>query len=816
MEGALRDWLELKLATNLTQPLLNLRIAPRRWRGIGAVTAPAEGPGGAVCLQCRRGRIEIAGITPQVWRVVVTGRRETPYRSESVICREGEALSTESRRDGTLRITGQSGELTAVVRPAGATVEFQFAGQTLHADATAPGFRRGWAACRKRSPEPELYLGFGEKTGGLLKNGRRLVMWNTDNADMGPGSDPIYQSCPLQVALRQDGSAHALFFDNPHYSVFRVGGIGGHPESRYAAAGGPLVYYVLAGPSLPEVVEQLTLLTGRSPLPPLWALGHHHSRWDPEESASKVLETAREFRRRRLPCDVIHLDIGHMDGYRCFTWDRERFPDPPALIRGLHEQGFRVIVIADPGIKRDLEYCVYRDGLAEGYFCTDRRGRVHHRPVWPGPAAFPDFTVPAVRAWWGRLFRGYLGEGVDGFWIDMNEPSTFTPARTLTRRVRHRGEAALPGLSSRPGGISHLEVHNLYGLLMARATREGLEALAPERRPYLFTRAAFTGVQRWAGSWTGDNRSSWEHLRMSIPMLLNLGLSGQPLVGPDIGGFLGRPTPELMARWLELGALYPFCRNHTSQRSLGQEIWRFGDEVEEIGRRYLELRYRLLPYLYTLAWEAHASGAPILRPLLYEFPGDPGCRSPEVADTQLMLGPHLLAAPVLRAGAPSREVYLPPGGYWEDWWTGERLDGGRRFEAGAPLDRLPLYVRAGAALPLAGPALHDGPAQHAAEASTRPLLWRVYPAPGAEGWADGSLYLDDGLSVRWQEGEFSLLRLRGTAEGTGRRIRIERVAGSLAPPLGKHPGLTVELAGETGAGADVDASRLPWGWTCPE
>ena len=832
MEGPLLDRLKLKFATNVTQPLLNLRVPPIAWRRLGSAREHAVSADGVVTILCQRGGLEITGITPRIWRVVVDARLdETGYRSESVICEERMPLAAERSEAGKLRVAcAAPGGLEAVVDLYTAGLSFRADGRPLHVDACPPRFSGGWVACRKRAPEAELYLGFGEKTGPLARNGRRLVMWNTDNADMNPRSDPIYQSCPLQVALRRDGTAHALFFDNPHYSVFRVGGSGTQPETRYLAAGGPLVYYVLAGPTLPEVLEQLNRLTGRSPLPPAWVLGHHHSRWDPEESQDKVLDTAREFRRRGIPCDVVHLDIGHMEGYRCFTWNRERFPDPQGLIRALHEEGFRVIVIVDPGIKRDPGFALYREGCEQGLFCTNRRGQVHHSPVWPGQAAFPDFTAPEARKWWGRLFGRYVEKGVDGFWIDMNEPSVFTPARTLTSRVRHRSDrprqpappdglshqtassggpshqpASSGGPSHQSASLDHRSVHNLYGFLMAKATYEGLRSLAPERRPYLFTRAAFTGIQRYAGSWTGDNRSSWEHLRMSIPMLLSMGLSGQALVGPDIGGFLERSTPELMARWLELGALYPFCRNHTSHWSLPQEIWCFGAEVEAVGRRYLRLRYSLLPYLYTLAWEASRSGAPILRPLLYEFPGDAACRNPATADSQLMLGPHLLAAPVLAPGERARAVYLPPADYWEDWWSGRRLAGGRQIEAEAPLERLPLYVRAGAALPL------SDPARNSAEAARLPIRWRVYPTERFE----GCLYLDDGESMSYERNDYSLLRLRGAQGPHGGRMRIEREAGRLEPLLAAHPTLTVELSGEPRQAAAVDPRRLPWEWTYP-
>ena len=362
------------------------------------------------------------------------------------------------------------------------------------------------------------------------------------------------------------------------------------------------------------MLDRYTALTGRTPMPPLWALGNQQSRWS-YMSADELRAIAAGFREREIPCDVLHLDIDYMDGYRVFTWDRERFPDPAGLIAELGEQGFRVVTIADPGVKVDERYALYTEGRERGYFCLTRDGDEYRNAVWPGLCAFPDFTDPAVREWWGDQQHVLLDEGVAGVWCDMNEPALFVPqGATMPPDVVHLG-----------GGRTRLhgEVHNAYGSLMAQAAREGLERLRPEARPFVISRAGYAGLQREAMHWTGDNSSWWEHLWMSMPQLQNLGLSGIAWAGVDIGGFFGDCTGELLARWTEFGVFQPFCRNHSAMGTVAQEPWAFGEPWETICRDMLRLRMRLLPYLYTLFEECHRTGAPILRPLLFEHPDDP-------------------------------------------------------------------------------------------------------------------------------------------------------------------------------------------------
>lgn len=756
------DLTTVKLAVHyLLQPILNHRTVPKRWTSLGGPQGqPQTGSEGSLTFECEEGWLTLVGVTPSIWSVVLKRRPEEVYRSWSVVTDERLGLSAQVDDSGNYRIFApdrNQGGLSARLNRTDGTLEICFAStdraeavssqavssaRILHREPILPGFRKGWVRCVKESPEAELYLGFGEKTGPLFKNGKRLIMWNTDDRSYGTASDPLYQSCPLLIALRDDGSAHGLFYDNPSHGVFRVGDTGSGPQTSYAAEVGPLCYYVLAGPTLKDVLQEFTFLTGRYPLPPLWALGHQHSRWEEPESADRILSVAEAFRAHRIPCDVLYLDIGHMDGCRCFTWNNDTFPDPTNLMETLHAKQFKIVAITDPGLKRDPSWNVYREGVQRDLFCRDCKGEIFHAPVWPGPSAFPDFFSDEVRAWWGGLFARYTEAGLDGIWNDMNEPSLFTPLSTLPNAVCHREGARV---------MPHRAVHNCYGLLMARASYEGLRKLQPQRRPFLMTRSGFAGIQRYASAWTGDNRSSFRHYRLTVPMLLNMGLSGQTMVGVDIGGFWSHPSSELMARWIQLGAFYPFSRNHTRAGTPPQELWQFGEEVEGIARRYLELRYRFLPYLYTSLRESCRSGVPLMRPLFLEFPTDHGCFDPVVADSEFLIGPDLLVAPVLHRGRSDREVYLPSACRWYEWWTGRVLEGGRAHPVAAPLGTLPLFVRSGTAIPM-GPA-----AQVTDQAMTAPVTLLVIP----DERIDGGLYIDDGITMEYERGQYTFLQIFG-------------------------------------------------------
>ncbi|HYP53152.1 MAG TPA: glycoside hydrolase family 31 protein, partial [Pyrinomonadaceae bacterium] len=562
----------------------------------------------------------------------------------------------------------------------------------------------GEVVTAKRRDQLEVYYGFGEKAVGAWRNGHVLTMWNSDTYGYPPGLDPIYQSIPFFITLRQ-GHAYGLFFDNTYRTTFDMGKT---DPARYTfgAAGGELNYYVFTGGesrSPKTVVRDYTELTGRTPLPPLWALGFQQSRYSyfPE---ARVREVARGLRERRIPADVLYFDIDYMDGYRVFTWNREHFPDPPKMLRDLRAEGFRTVVIIDPGIKVDDTYAAYREGRAGGFFHKSADGSEFRAKVWPGLCAFPDFTDPRARAWFGTLYRQNLDEGVSGFWTDMNEPATFAPDNTPPQpRIFHDPKGTFP-LSVRHAGDGqpgdHARYHNVYGMQMARSTFEGLRQLRPAERPFVLTRAGYAGVQRYSAVWTGDNVASWDHLRLSIPMLTNLGVSGVPFVGADVGGFSGDATPELFARWMQAAALTPFFRSHVEKGRQDREPWAFGPEVERISRAAIELRYRLLPYLYTLFREHEETGAPPMRPLWFEYPHDFTVYTPPPHLDVFLVGRDLLVAPVMTAGDVRRFVYFPRGDAWVDWWTGARYEGGTSATVDAPLDRLPLFARVGAAVPV--------------------------------------------------------------------------------------------------------------------
>jgi alpha-glucosidase len=660
-------------------------------------------------------------------------------------------FALEERRDELILRTGL---LACCVDRSSCRLTFLDAeGRPLSQEGDGLGFRGEGVFCSRGLVEGEALYGLGEKAFGLNLRGRRLEMWNTDPNVYAPGQDPIHLSIPMLVSLRE-GRAYGLFFDNPGRARFDLGQA--RPDRlSYEADSGELCVYLFAGPAIADVLERYTRLTGRMPLPPRWMLGYHQSRWSyyPEQ---QVRDLAAEFRRRHIPCDAIHLDIHYLDGYRVFTWDRDRFPDPPRLLADLRQQGFRTITILDPGVKVDPGYAVHDDGLAGDVFCKLPGGRRFTGPVWPGECFFPDFTAAQVRAWWGDLYEPLLAAGVAGFWNDMNEPAIFG------------GEMPAPVLHSYEGqGACHSQVHNAYGLQMARASAEGVRRLRPHERVPIISRSGYAGLQRYALVWTGDNQSTWAHLRLGVSVCLNLGLSGVAFCGPDTGGFAGDCDGELLARWTQVSALTPFFRNHSALGTARQEPWVFGEPYESICRRWIELRYELLPYIYTAAWQASQTGLPMMRPLALAFPQDMRTYS---LDDQFLLGDALLAAPIGRPGQRSRRVYLP-GGDWYDFWTGQRQSG--EVQAEAPLERMPLYVRAGAALPL-GPVL-----QHSGEWPPAALRLHIYAGEG-QSW----LYEDDGHSLAYRSGAFRQTHLK-CETGHGVLTVHHRVAGAFDPGYGR-------------------------------
>lgn len=614
--------------------------------------------------------------------------------------------------------------------------------------------------------------GFGQRSGGLDRRGRLLSHWTSDTFGVGHhrGTDHLYQAHPLFMAA-QPGRAFGAYLHVSHFSRFDAGN--DDPDLLgIETLGGELDLFLFAGPTPADVVEQLTRLTGRPLLPPHWALGFHQSRWGYREG-EEVLGLIDTFRRRNLPLDVVHLDIDYMRGYRSFTWDPERFPDPKGFVDEVHRRGARVVTIIDPGIKDEpgAGYAVADELLTRGYALRNPDGSPFRGFVWPDRALFPDFTRAEVRAWWGEQHRESLVEtGVDGIWNDMNEPTAFDrPFASGAARNRPFPLGLQHGEASERA--RHVEVRNLYGTLEGEATYRALERLRPGVRPWVLTRSASPGSQRTSVSWMGDNNSWWEHLAMSVPQLLSMGLSGSPHVGVDIGGFFENAPAELFARWIELGAFYPFMRDHSALGTRAQEPWAFGPEVEEVARAALELRYRLLPYLITLAHQAAERGAPLMRPLGYVFPDEAATFD---VDDAFLLGPWLLVAPATAPRQRWRSVVLPAG-RWLDFWSGspvgeEAEDRARAVVVEARPGRPPLLLREGALLPLG----------QVRSSTSEPLAeLRLVVAPGER--SAFTVIEDDGTSEAWRSGGVARTEVTMTADGRELEVRLAARQGGYVP-----------------------------------
>ena len=611
----------------------------------------------------------------------------------------------------------------------------------------------------------DAFYGLGEKSGAFNRMGRDFTLWNTDVMNGGateeftrgrpptdPRSDnlstefdPYYISIPFfyhhpSVPFAQAGAAAPMsghLIDNPWRGHVDFSCNGRH---QIAFNGGQYQEYIFAGPTMAEILRDYTELTGRMTAPPLWALGHHQCRWY-DYTRADVEQLARAYRERGLPCDVIWLDIDYMDGFRVFTWDEQKFPDPADLMQSLEAQGYRMITIIDPGVKYERGNPLFEEGLKNRLFCETTVGTPFVGRVWPGQTVFPDFSLPETRAWWGRLNAEHVKSGIAGIWNDMNEPATFD-GDVEAMRFGH-------------GKHEHARFNNEYALLMAMGTVEGLRAAMPERRTFVLSRAGSPGIQRYAANWMGDNVSTWEHLAMSLPMALGLGISGQPFVGADIGGFGKNCQGELLARWYQCAAYTPFFRNHNCSGHRDQYPWSFGPAVEAICRAAIRERYRLLPYIYTSFLQSTESGAPVQRPLVWEDATDPVCRD---LHDEFLLGDHLLVAPALSPGQTRRQVYLPAG-QWRDWQDGSLREGGRYYTETTPMDRIPVFARAGAVIPLLAEIPESTMHLHPE------VIELAVVIPEQDGTTCSELHEDDGLHNRHLHGAFLRTRFSLTRRG---------------------------------------------------
>jgi alpha-glucosidase len=602
-----------------------------------------------------------------------------------------------------------------------------------------------WAlTVRRMISGTEHFYGFGEKNGPLDKRGRSMWFYNSDVPGYNTETDPLYQSVPFFIGLR-DTTAYGVFTDNS-YRVRMDMGLIDPAQYAVSALGGEIDQYIILGPAIADVVQRYTWLTGRMSLPPRWSLGYQQSRYG-YKPASQITSVAQELRSRNIPSDGMWLDIDYMDEYRCWTWSPDFTADPTGFVAELKAMGFRTTVIIDPGLKVDPDWPIYQYGLDHELYLKNPDGTPFEGQVWPGASVFPDFTNPETRAWWGTLIPGVTDAGVEGLWLDMNEPANFMNefSWTVPDWLIADGEGVQ---------MTMAEAHNLYGSTMAHATYDGLRALFPDRRPFILTRAGYAGIQRYAAVWTGDVPANWPALESTLPMLLGMGLSGVPFVGSDAGGWSGGADAQLFTRWMQLGALSPFFRNHSDKNAEPREPWAFGPVAEGIIRDAIEQRYRLLPYWYALFEESSRTGSPILRPMLWEFQHD---QETHALSHQAMLGPWLLVAPVLQPDASVRSVYLPAGD-WFEYRSGRRYVGPGMVEVPVILNSLPMLVRSGGIIP------HQNLLQWTDQAPVDLISIELYPD---ETESQFSLYEDDGISVAYAENGYlrTPITLQKTATG---------------------------------------------------
>ena len=648
----------------------------------------------------------------------------------------------------------------------------------------------------------DAILGLGEKTDSFNRRGRRFSLWNTDVLDpdasgqfmkgidhgdprRDPTStqfDPYYMSIPFFYHVdHATGSAAGFFVDNGYCGRYEFDD---DDQYRFHFAGGQYTEYIFAGPSIKGILEQYTWLTGRIPVPPMWTLGHHQCRWHPYDH-EKLTDLGDKFRKKGIPCDSLWLDIDYMNGYRVYTWNKELFPDISKTLAELKENGFRVITIVDPGVKYEPGYRIFDEGVAKNVFCKTEGGRIYTGQVWPGKTAFPDFAKPEGREWWGKLTAEHIDLGIAGIWNDMNEPATGRiPAGTM-RFV--------------DGKYSHEAYHNQYAMLMAMGTQEGMLATEPNNRTFILSRAGFAGIQRYAANWMGDNMARWDHLKMSIAMAMGLGLSGQPFVGADIGGFAEDCNDELLLRWMQYGALTPFCRNHNNAGCRDQYPWAFGVKTQKLIKESLQLRYRLLPYLYASFVESARSGMPIQRPLALDYQNDKIARGVE---DEYLLGASLLVAPVVESGKRTRSVYLPEG-TWTHWYTGEKLKGKQVVSVKTPADYIPLYAKGGSIVPMWTEAPASTMGYHPTVIELHAFI------PDEDGEFRSSLHEDDGLTFAFKNGtcyhtDFVMTRKAG-------RVSISASTKGDGYPEFKRQAFTLVIHGAQPRSIEVDGRTLDVG-----
>jgi alpha-glucosidase len=696
-------------------------------KSIGNVT-DVQISGQQVKLTTGVAHVEVTVYTPSVIRVRMDKQQLGDDFSYAVIAKPQTTKSNITQTANEVTIVTDSVKLVIGKKPFH-TAFYTLDGKVISEDET--GLNTSWVnesvTTYKHMQDGEHFVGLGEKTGNMDRKGAGYTNWNSDTFGYRTDQDPIYSTIPFYIGVHHDVT-YGIFMDNTYQSDFNFGA-SNNRFSSFSARGGEMNYYFIYHKQLADVITSYTALTGRMKMPPLWSLGYQQNRYSyyPETEVMRIAQTLRE---KKIPADGITLDIHYMDKYKVFTWDKQRFPDPAKMNSKLEGMGFKLTLIVDPGIKTEKGYDVYESGLKNNVFIKYADSTNYTGEVWPGWCHFPDFTAPAGRAWWQQEIKKYADVGVNGIWNDMNEISTWGQKMPDNVLFDFEGKR-----------VSHLQGHNVYGLQMARASYDGFRK-ALNKRPFILTRSGYSGLQRYTAIWTGDNRAEDDHMLLGIRLLSSLGLSGVPFTGMDVGGFTGNPSVSLYARWMQIGAFSPYFRNHTGVNTKSSEPWAFGEEVLEIVRNYVNLRYQLMPYLYSSFYEATQNGKPIVRSLAINYTHDEKVYSTKFQN-QYEFGNGFMIVPF--AGADTYgNIYFPQGN-WYDLYTDEVLAGKQEKIIPVTLSKLPVYVKESSIIPM------QSLVQTTAQKPTDTLTVHIYKGNRNNSFV---YYEDDGESYNYENGNF--------------------------------------------------------------
>jgi alpha-glucosidase len=739
--------------------------------------------GQKVTMKTDAANVEVTVYSPGIVRVRMDKQTLADDFSYGVVAAP-EKTNTNITQDGS-SVTIITDSLKTIISKSPFSVAFYtLDGKMINGD--EKGLTTSWIGDQvttyKHLQDGERFVGLGEKTGNLDRRGNGYTNWNSDNFGYSINQDPLYSTIPFYIGIHHDLN-YGIFFDNTYQSDFNFGASNDR-FSSFGARGGEMNYYFIYNTHVADIITSYTFLTGRMHMPPLWSLGYQQNRYSyyPETEVLRIAQTLRE---KKIPADGITLDIHYMDAYKLFTWNKQRFPDPKEMTDKLKAMGFKITVIVDPGIKVEKGYSVFERGVKDDVFLKYSDGEYYTGQVWPGWCHFPDFTSKKGRSWWRSEIKKYGGDGVSGIWNDMNEIATWGQKMPDNVIFDYDGHPT-----------TSMQGHNVFGMNMARASFDGFREALDNKRPFILTRAGYAGLQRYTAIWTGDNRAEDDHMLAGVRLLGSLGLSGVSFTGMDIGGFTGNPSVNLFARWMEIGAFTPYFRNHTAVNTPSAEPWTHGEEVLEISRNYVNLRYRLLPYLYSTFYESSQDGLPVVRSLAIDYTHDDKVYDPQYQN-QYLFGQSFMIVP-FTGSASFGKVYLPAG-KWYNLYTDELQQGGSEQTLQLALNKLPVYVKGGSIIPM------ESLVQTTAEQPTDTLTIHIYKGDAANTFR---YYEDDGASYNYEHGDFYKRDIK--YDPSNHAVVFDKAEGSFAS---KFKNLKVVFHGFDGnpsfkaGGKDLNAKR---------